>query len=63
MADVVAPSEMDGDEAVEGASQIGGKDIFSVAGLEKGKVACDRGLDEGGPGKVGKNRGGGEGIE
>ena len=47
VADVVAASEMEGDEAVEGAFGAGGQHMSGGTGLEKCKVACDGGVDEG----------------
>jgi hypothetical protein len=59
VADVVAATEVDGDEAVE----VGGEDGCGGAGLEEGKVAGDGGLDERGPRKVAEDGGRGEGVE
>ena len=63
VADVVAAAEVDGDEAVEGAGEVGGEDGFGGGRLEEGKVAGDGGLDERGPGEVAEDGGGGEGVE
>lgn len=60
---VIAASEVDGDESVEGAFEVGCKEVVDGAGLEEGKVACDGGLDQGGPCKVAEDGGVDEGVK